>query len=77
MEVSRSIGYRYLWVDSLCIIQDDRQDKDLQISMMDEIYRSATLTLAAGSGLREFFSLPLNFWLDRVNQTPILISHRC
>jgi hypothetical protein len=54
IEVTRSIGYRYLWVDSLCIIQDDKQEKDFQISMMDEIYNNATLTIAAGSGLRKF-----------------------
>jgi hypothetical protein len=67
MEVTRCIGYQYLWVDSLCIIQDDQQDQDLQISMMDEIYRNATLTIAAGSGLREFFSLLLHVWLHGVN----------
>jgi hypothetical protein len=63
IEVTRSIGYRYLWVDSLCIVQDDQQDQDLQISMMDEVYSNATLTIAAGSSLRKpielFVSLDL------------------
>lgn len=54
IEVTRSIGYRYIWVDSLCIVQDDKQDQDFQISMMDEVYKNATLTIAAGSGLRKF-----------------------
>jgi Heterokaryon incompatibility protein (HET) len=54
IEVTRAIGYRYLWVDSLCIVQDDQQDRHSQINMMDEIYSNATLTIAAGSGLRKF-----------------------
>jgi len=53
IEVTRSLGYRYLWVDSLYIIQDDKQDHDLQVGMMDEIYSNASLTIAAGSGLRK------------------------
>ncbi|KAF2472708.1 HET-domain-containing protein, partial [Lindgomyces ingoldianus] len=32
---------RVLWVDSLCINQNDNKDKEIQISMMVEIYRSA------------------------------------
>lgn len=32
---------RVLWVDSLCINQSDTKDKEIQISMMLEIYRSA------------------------------------
>ena len=40
----------HCWVDTLCIIQDDEQDKKRQISMMGEIYHGAvavTVTLAS------------------------------
>ncbi|KAF8457334.1 heterokaryon incompatibility protein-domain-containing protein [Kalaharituber pfeilii] len=45
----RSIGERYLWVDSLCIIQDDYADKGEQIGEMHNIYGSSLLTIC-GAG---------------------------
>jgi hypothetical protein len=54
IKVTRFIGYHYLWVDSLCIIQDDPTDQERQLDMMDEIYSNASLTIAAGSGQRKF-----------------------
>ncbi len=44
------IGERYLWIDSLCIVQDDADDKNNQISAMDQTYSSAVLTVAVTSG---------------------------
>ncbi len=44
------IGERYLWVDSLCIIQDDLFDKNEQLPIMDRIYGFATLVVVAGAG---------------------------
>jgi hypothetical protein len=35
MTVVTSLGERYLWVDTLCIIHDDEQNKDQYISRMD------------------------------------------
>ena len=49
---TREIGERNLWVDSLCIIQDDASDKASQIGAMDRIYSNAMLTIAATSGNR-------------------------
>ncbi|KAH7355916.1 heterokaryon incompatibility protein-domain-containing protein, partial [Pyrenochaeta sp. MPI-SDFR-AT-0127] len=42
----RSLGIHFLWIDSLCIIQDDEFDKLEQIPRMSEIYSNSTLTLA-------------------------------
>jgi hypothetical protein len=41
------IGIRYVWIDSLCIIQDDREDWHAQAQDMGAIYRNATLVVAA------------------------------
>ncbi|RFN50619.1 het-domain-containing protein [Fusarium flagelliforme] len=45
--VTRSIGVRYLWIDSLCIVQDDRLDWEIESSKMASIYSNAYLVLAA------------------------------
>lgn len=47
MVVSRNLGIRFLWVDSLCIIQDNSDDKPVEISCMDQIYQHANLLIAA------------------------------
>ncbi len=47
ISVTKGLGFKYLWVDRLCIVQDDRQDWEDQASQMCDIYERATLTLAA------------------------------
>lgn len=46
-----SLGERYLWIDSLCLIQDDEQDVKLGIELMNSIYEGSFLTIVAGSGI--------------------------
>jgi hypothetical protein len=57
IEVTAKLGYRYLWIDALCIIQDNQKDKRSEIEAMGSIYRNATLTIAASDskGVREGF----------------------
>jgi hypothetical protein len=47
IEVSRSLGIEYLWIDSLCIVQDDLQDWEIQASRMGDIYENAYATIFA------------------------------
>ncbi|KAK1991500.1 HET-domain-containing protein [Colletotrichum falcatum] len=46
--VTHSLGIKYIWVDALCIIQDDADDKVKEIPKMAPYYQNAYLTLAAG-----------------------------
>lgn len=46
---ARRLKLRYLWIDSLCIIQDDSDDWSLHVAAMADIYRNAYITLAAGA----------------------------
>ncbi|KAI1874257.1 uncharacterized protein JN550_002836 [Neoarthrinium moseri] len=48
--VCRILKQRYIWIDSLCIKQDDSRDKAIQILRMRQIYQKATFTLIAASG---------------------------
>ncbi|CZR68235.1 uncharacterized protein PAC_18134 [Phialocephala subalpina] len=45
--ITRRLGIPYLWIDSLCIIQDDLEDWKEQSSKMLDIYNGAYLTIAA------------------------------
>lgn len=47
--VARRLGYRYIWIDSLCIIQDDADDPPRETRKMGDIYTNAHLTIAAVS----------------------------
>lgn len=50
--VTRGIGLSYLWVDALCIIQDDKDDKQEQIALMHSIFRGSWVTIAAAEAVR-------------------------
>jgi hypothetical protein len=44
------LGERYLWVDALCIVQDDNASKQSMIDRMHMVYQNAFLTLIAATG---------------------------
>ncbi|KAH9950034.1 hypothetical protein B0H21DRAFT_724460, partial [Amylocystis lapponica] len=44
------LGERYVWIDALCIVQDDPADKAAQIPVMDLVYGNVLLTIFAASG---------------------------
>jgi len=51
MIVCRCLNIPYLWVDSICICQDDPETKHNQLAMMDVIYSAAHVTLVDGRGI--------------------------
>lgn len=50
IEVVKLLGERYLWVDTLCISQDDKETKSREIDSMAAIYANAILTIVAAEG---------------------------
>ncbi|KAI1080445.1 heterokaryon incompatibility protein-domain-containing protein [Whalleya microplaca] len=49
ISVVRGLGLRYLWIDSLCIIQDDKLDWENEAASMEQVSSGAYFTIAASS----------------------------
>ncbi|TKA74899.1 hypothetical protein B0A55_03762 [Friedmanniomyces simplex] len=47
MEVTRRLGICYIWIDSLCIIQDCEEDWRNEAKRMGEVYRGSCCNIAA------------------------------
>jgi hypothetical protein len=45
--ITEKLGLRYLWIDSLCIIQDNLLDWEIESKNMADIYEGSMLTIAA------------------------------
>lgn len=53
----KNLSERYLWVDSLCIVQDDEHDIRDQIENMGSIYANALVVVVAEQGEDAYFGL--------------------
>jgi hypothetical protein len=51
IKVTRDLGYKFIWIDSMCILQDDASDWATESSKMADVYSKAQLVLAATSAL--------------------------
>jgi len=47
--INRELGLQYLWIDSLCITQDDPEDWNKESKLMAGVYGSSTVNIAATS----------------------------
>ena len=54
IQVTKCLGFKYLWVDALCIMQDSaeaaaRYDMNQELADMDQVYKNATMTYVEAS----------------------------
>ncbi|KAM0249525.1 hypothetical protein ACHAQJ_009031 [Trichoderma viride] len=49
IHLSRRLNINHLWVDALCIIQDSKEDWELESARMATVYQNAFITIAAAS----------------------------
>ncbi|KAM0180214.1 hypothetical protein ACHAPF_002383 [Botrytis cinerea] len=47
--ITRALGFQFLWIDSLCIIQDSKYDWGIESKKMGETYRNSALTIGAAA----------------------------
>jgi hypothetical protein len=48
--VAKWFGIRYIWIDSLCIFQDD-EDFQIEAGKMQEVYSGSQYNIAASTGV--------------------------
>jgi hypothetical protein len=60
VNITRNLGVQYLWIDSLCIVQDDVHDWEMESKLMEQVFSSAYATLAAScaNGTHDGFLKP-------------------
>lgn len=68
VKVTRGLGIKYLWIDSICIIQEDLEDWGAHAGGMENIFSSAYCTLAASSAISQ-----LDGFLHRRNDRPCMV----
>lgn len=49
VDITRKLEVEYIWIDSLCIIQDDEDDWRREIALMEHVYGGSYLNIAASS----------------------------
>lgn len=49
VKITRELGIRYLWIDSLCILQDSKSDWQVESAKMAAVYQNAAVTIYAAT----------------------------
>ncbi|KAF2812161.1 HET-domain-containing protein, partial [Mytilinidion resinicola] len=58
MTVVQQLGYRFAWIDALCIVQDDVENVIENVDRVDQVYQGAHLTIVAAAGQNAYHGLP-------------------
>ena len=62
IHLTRALKIRYIWIDSLCIQQDDLQDWERESTNMAAVYSNSYLTIAATAGSNPHAGLFVERW---------------
>ncbi|KAK4200783.1 heterokaryon incompatibility protein-domain-containing protein [Triangularia verruculosa] len=81
--IARGLAVDYLWIDALCIIQDDPEDWQREAAMMAQVYSNAYITVTAlsASSVQDGFLAPrkqlprfTRAWFDEKSGTTITLT---
>lgn len=63
VKVTEALGFHYLWIDALCIIQDSASDKIQEIGKMNQYYKNSSITImaSASKSAQDGFLSPVNY----------------
>ncbi|KAH7110580.1 heterokaryon incompatibility protein-domain-containing protein [Dendryphion nanum] len=71
VRITQLLGFRYLWIDSLCIIQDCPEDWQREAAKMASIYQSADIVLSAASASNSSEGFSTDTMLESAMNIPI------
>lgn len=60
MAFTQALGFNYIWIDVLCVVQDDDEDKAHEVPLMADTYHRAVVVLAAAWGADSMSGLRMN-----------------
>jgi hypothetical protein len=75
VKVTSQLDIRYLWIDALCIVQDDEIEMACQINAMGSVYKNAVVVIAASRASavdQGFLKIRESHWRSTAASTPIL-----
>jgi hypothetical protein len=73
VNIARSIGIKYIWIDSLCIIQGNSRDWHSEAEKMGDVYRNAAFVIAASGAEDSSQGLFIN---DRLAEKVFRLPYR-
>lgn len=76
VEVTRDLGAQYLWIDSLCIIQDNGDDWAFEATQMGRIFERAYCTIAAVDAVDDSTGMDRGLFLPR-EEDPLTVRFHC
>lgn len=74
--VTKFFDIRYLWIDSLCIVQDDSEDWTKEAAQMANIYQNSTITIGASASRGAHSGLFLKNPRERDKPLALLTGNR-
>lgn len=76
LEVTRNLGANYLWIDSLCIIQDSSDDWAYEATQMGKIFEKAYCAIAAVDAIDDETGIDRGLFLPR-EEDPLTVHFKC
>jgi hypothetical protein len=73
-ELLRKLNVLYIWIDSVCLLQNDVEDLDLGVAVMDRIYECSFFTVVAAEGHNANAGLPGVYPGSRVSRANFQIK---